>query len=81
MKVYVLYLDEDTQVCSTMEKAIDAAKETIMSWSVDNIEIAKVDIDPDGEGARIDFSYYLKLTYYVENAWIYAYEVDGGPIC
>lgn len=81
MKIFVLHLDEDTQVCSTMKKAIEAAKETIMSWSADNVKIDKIEIDSDGEGARIDYSYYLESVYHMESTWIYAYEIDGGPIC
>lgn len=81
MKVFVLHLDEDTQVCSTMKKAIEAAKQAIL-YCYENCHIDSINVDKGMDFAEIRYIYkFADDDIYYEQAWIYAYEVDGGPIC
>lgn len=79
MKVWVIHAEEGTQVCSTREKAKQALELVIKKWcSEANISLA----------SESDNEVVFNVTYppkwdeeFTERFWIYAYEVDGGPIC
>lgn len=77
MKVYVLHFDEDTQVCSTMKKAIDAAKKAV-TFGFENGRVDFISVHNDYAEIRYMYRFSDDDIYY-ERAWIYPYEIDGGP--
>lgn len=76
MDIWFLHLAEDSQACSTKEKAIEAARNAIAKWpKTSNAKI--INMEDNGYAVRVDY-----VTQYGRNSgWIYPYPLDGGSIC
>ena len=76
MKVWFIHADEDEQVCSTKERAKEAFLSLIKKWN-DQAEAVLVEEDE----TEVVYDVKFPSEEDPERFWIYAYEVDGGPIC